>query len=121
MPKVNRAGKGTVLQETPKDARGRADELRRERFFASFMEGLLLGSFAAPTSIEEIAKYFPALWKQAVRAFGGDEAAARDWLDNPSALLGGEPPLNAALRAGGARKVLRALAQAERTGRRRGL
>ncbi len=121
MPKVKRARKGLFLQGTPQGTPEKADGLSREGFFESVMEGLLLGSFAAATSIEEIAEYFPALWKRAVRAFDGDEAAARHWLDNPSALLGGEPPLNAALRAGGARKVLRALAQAKRTGRRRGL
>jgi hypothetical protein len=116
MPKVNHTRKGTGLQETP---HGKADELSREHFIESVMEELLLGSFAAPISIEEIAIYFPALWKRAVRAFGGNETAARDWLDNPSTLLGGEPPLSAVLRTGGTRRVLRALVEATPTRRRR--
>lgn len=78
------------------------------------MEALLFSEFTAPTQIKEIAELCPVVWKRAVRVFGGDEAAARDWMDSPSRLLAEEPPLLVALRVGGTRKVLQALARVTR-------
>jgi Protein of unknown function (DUF2384) len=119
MPKLNDAQKQPGIKPATQSIHPSAGNLDRERVHEAFLEALLFGKFTVPTPIEEMAELCPAVWKRAVRGFGGDEAAAREWMDSPSPLLGGEPPLRAAVRVGGSQTVLQALAKLARQRRRK--
>jgi hypothetical protein len=117
MPKLNDAQKRAGTKPATQSTDPNCGNLDRERVLESCMEALLFGEFTAPTPIEEMAKLCPAVWVRAVRVFGGDDAAARDWMDSPSPLLAEELPLLVALRVGGTRKVLRAFQEMARQAR----
>ena len=119
MRKTKGAPKGSSARGATPSPHLKAEDLTRKRVHEAFLEALLSGKFTVPTPIEEMVEVCPAVWKRAVRVFGGNEAEAREWMDSHSPLLGGELPLLATLRVGGSRTVLRALARLDQQCRRK--
>ena len=114
MSKPKGVARGSSTRGATPTSHLEAEDLTQERVHEACLEALLFGKFTVPTPITEMAEVCPTVWKRAVRVFGGNEAEAREWMDNPSPLLGGAPPLLAALRVGGSRTVLQTLARLDR-------
>ena len=74
-------------------------------------EPLLLALFSGkprrPTPFAQIAEDCPAVWKRALEAFHGERAAARRWMETPSAVFKWSCPYTVALQVDGEGKVLR--------------